>query len=80
MYDKEKKRKTQEMIDPDQWKGFTVRYFMALKDLMDLLDENESTPGDSGEAGQILVRGSSLHHELQRWTLNFVKNLLNSHL
>lgn len=45
-----RKRKTQENIDQDQWKSFTVRDFMALKDLMDLLDENESTAGDSGEA------------------------------
>lgn len=51
MYDKEWKKKTQQMIDHEQWKGFTVRDFMALKDLMDLLDQNESGSGATGEVG-----------------------------
>lgn len=41
MYDEERKKKKQEKIDKEQWKGYTVRGFMALKDLMNLLDENE---------------------------------------
>lgn len=51
MYDKERKKIKQEMIEREQWKGFTVRDFMALKDLIDLLDENEAAMGGSVEGG-----------------------------
>lgn len=45
------KRKKQEIIEREQWKGFTVRDFMALKDLMDILDENDAAIGGSAEGG-----------------------------
>lgn len=51
MYDEERKRKKQENIEHEQWKGFTVRYFMALKDLMYLLNENDASEGGSAERG-----------------------------
>lgn len=44
-------RKKQELIERGQWKGFTVQDFMALKDLVDLLDENETAMGGSAEGG-----------------------------
>lgn len=51
MYDKDRTKKKQEMIEREQWKGFSVRDFMALKDLMDLLDENDTAIGGSAEGG-----------------------------
>lgn len=59
MFDEERKKKKHESLEREQWKGFTVRDFMALKDLMNLLDENEDHLGGSAEEGPPTCSGVS---------------------
>lgn len=59
MFDDERKKKKQEILEHEQWKGFTVRDFMALKDLMDHLDENDGSLGGSAEEGPPTCTGVS---------------------
>lgn len=75
IYDKEKKKKKQELIEHEQWKGFTVREFMDLKDLMDLLDENNTVMGALRRGvPQNPNRRSPLRHN-PWWTIpGFAKN------
>lgn len=59
MFDEERKKKKQEILECEHGKGFTVRDLMALKDLMDLLDENEDHLGGSAEEGPPACPGVS---------------------